>query len=58
MTKKQSKMMYGVAIVLMLYHHVFGVPEMLGCDYYSVLGWNIRGGKHLNSSLRGLEKYV
>ncbi len=41
MTKKQSKMMYGVAILLMLYHHVFGVPEMLGCDYYSVLGWNM-----------------
>lgn len=37
-TKKHSQMLYGVAILLMLYHHLFCLPERLGCEYFSVLG--------------------
>lgn len=36
-TKQQTKMLYGIAILFMLYHHLFCIPERLNCEYYSVL---------------------
>ncbi len=36
MTKKQSAACYGVAILFMLYHHLFCIPERLQTEYFSV----------------------
>lgn len=30
MTKRHSQMLYGIAIMLMLYHHLFAFPERMG----------------------------
>lgn len=38
LTKEHSKMLYGVAIVLMVVHHLFCLPQRLNCEYYSILG--------------------
>lgn len=46
-TKEQSKALQGAAILMMLYHHLFSVPEALGTPYYSLL--NISG---INIELR------
>lgn len=40
-TKEQSKALQGAAILMMLYHHLFSVPDMLGEPYFSLL--NIGG---------------
>ena len=40
-SKEQSKMLQGFAILMMLYHHLFSTPEALGISYFSVL--NIGG---------------
>lgn len=44
MTKQESKNIYGLAILLMLYHHLFGIPERLGGEYFSLLGFKVYGG--------------
>lgn len=36
-TKEQSKMLQGMAILMMLYHHLFATPEALGITYFSLL---------------------
>ncbi len=36
-TKKQSKILQGLAILMMLYHHLFSTPEALGVPYHSLL---------------------
>lgn len=38
MTKRHSQMLYGIAILLMLYHHLFCIPEKLNCNYISIIG--------------------
>ena len=38
MTKKHTHMLYGIAIAMMLYHHLFCIPSRLNCNYFSVLG--------------------
>ena len=40
-TKEQSKMIQGLAILMMLYHHLFSTPEIFGIEYFSLL--NIGG---------------
>ena len=40
-TKEQSKMIQGLAIIMMLYHHLFATPEIFGIEYFSLL--NIGG---------------
>ncbi len=35
--KEQSKMLQGLAILMMLYHHLFSTPEALGIPYRSLL---------------------
>lgn len=37
LTKNHSKMLQGLAILMMLYHHLFSTPEALGVDYVSLL---------------------
>ena len=37
MTKKQSSALYGIAILLMLYFHLFGAPGLTNVQYTSVL---------------------
>lgn len=37
MTRKQSAMLQGIAILMMIYHHVFATPEIYGLEYVSVL---------------------
>lgn len=39
-TKSQSKMLQGLAILMMLYHHLFSTPEILGVSYISLLNIN------------------
>lgn len=39
-TKGQSKAIQGMAILMMLYHHLFSVPEALGVEYKSLLTWS------------------
>ena len=34
-TKEQSKMIQGLAILMMLYHHLFSTPEIFGIEYFS-----------------------
>lgn len=38
-TKEQSKMLQGLAILMMLYHHLFSTPEALGVSYKSLLAF-------------------
>lgn len=40
-SKKQSTILYGIAILLMVYHHLFCIPERLHTDYISF--WKIIG---------------
>lgn len=40
-SKKQSSALYGIAIILMIYHHTFCIPSRLHYDYFSVLGFQI-----------------
>ena len=47
MTKENSKGLYGIAVLLMIYHHLFCIPERLNCSYYSLLGIDMGGGKTL-----------
>ena len=37
MSLKKSKILYGIAVLMMVYHHMFCIPERLNCEYYSVL---------------------
>ncbi|MCR5502861.1 MAG: acyltransferase [Lachnospiraceae bacterium] len=37
LSKEQSKMLQGLAILMMLYHHLFSTPEALGIPYRSLL---------------------
>lgn len=37
LNKNHTKMLQGLAILMMLYHHLFSTPEALGIPYYSVL---------------------
>lgn len=39
-TKQQSNMIQGLAILMMLYHHLFSTPEALGIEYISLLNFN------------------
>lgn len=39
LTKDHSKMLQGLAILMMLYHHLFSTPEALGIDYISLLSF-------------------
>lgn len=39
-TKEQSKALQGLAILMMLYHHLFSTPEALGISYTSLLNIN------------------
>lgn len=41
LTKNQSSALYGVAILMMLFHHLFGMPSRLPYEYKSLLGGNI-----------------
>ncbi|ADU27859.1 acyltransferase family protein [Ethanoligenens harbinense] len=34
-SKKNSKMLYGLAVLMMLYHHLFKAPAALHCTFYS-----------------------
>jgi hypothetical protein len=43
MSKRQSSILYGIAILLMLYHHLFCIPTRLNTEYFSVLN-SIWGG--------------
>lgn len=36
LTKEHSKILYGLAIIMMLYHHLFCIPSRLNCDYLAV----------------------
>lgn len=40
LTKMQSKIIYGIAILMMIYHHLFCLPERLNNDYISILNFN------------------
>lgn len=47
-SKEQSKMLQGVAILMMLYHHLFSTPEMFDITYQSLLKFgNINAELHL-----------
>lgn len=37
MTREQSAVLRGIAILMMIYHHVFATPEIYKLEYYSVL---------------------
>lgn len=44
LNKKDSTLIYGIAILMMIYHHLFAIPEKLGStDYFSVLN-SVFGG--------------
>ncbi len=36
-TREQSAVLRGIAILMMIYHHVFATPEIYGLEYFSVL---------------------
>lgn len=38
-TRQQSKILHGFAILMMLYHHLFTTPEALGVSYKSLLAF-------------------
>lgn len=42
-SKKDTKALYGIAILLMIFHHCFCIPARLNNDYISILGakWEI-----------------
>ena len=38
LSKKDSSLIYGIAILMMIYHHLFSNPQRLGCtEYFSIL---------------------
>lgn len=37
MTREQSSVLRGIAILMMIYHHVFATPEIYELEYFSVL---------------------
>ena len=37
MTREQSAILRGIAILMMIYHHVFATPEIYELEYFSVL---------------------
>ena len=37
MSLNKSKILYGIAIFMMVYHHMFCIPERLQCEYFSML---------------------
>lgn len=37
LTKAHTKSLYGLAILLMLYHHLFGFPERINDSYFSII---------------------
>lgn len=37
MTREQSAVLRGIAILMMIYHHVFATPEIYDLEYFSVL---------------------
>lgn len=39
LTKEHSKMLQGLAILMMLYHHLFTTPEAIGIEYRSLLNF-------------------
>ena len=39
LSKKQSVMLQGIAIMMMLYHHLFSTPDALGISYTSLLSF-------------------
>ncbi len=39
LTKNHSVALHGLAITLMLFHHLFCIPARLKCDYFSVIDW-------------------
>ena len=42
--QKESALIYGIAILMMIYHHLFSVPQRLSStDYFSVLNTLIGG---------------
>lgn len=40
LTKQQTRLVHGIAILMMLYHHLFCIPERLNTQYISVLNFN------------------
>lgn len=48
MSKFHSSVLYGLASIMMIYHHLFGVPEMLNCEYDSLLSVTLVGGYQQN----------
>ncbi len=41
LTKEHSKMLYGLAIVLMVVHHLFSMPSRMHCEINSLVGINV-----------------
>lgn len=39
LTKEHSAALHGLAIILMIYHHLFCIPSRLGCEYFSAIDW-------------------
>lgn len=37
MSREQSAVLRGLAILMMIYHHIFATPELYGLEYFSVL---------------------
>ena len=38
LSKNDSTLIYGIAILMMIYHHLFAIPQKLGnTDYFSIL---------------------
>ena len=37
LSKDESKILYGLAILLMIYHHLFVIPERLNNNYIPIL---------------------
>lgn len=37
LSREQSAVLRGIAILMMIYHHVFATPEIYGLEYFSVL---------------------
>lgn len=38
-TREQSSVLRGIAILMMIYHHIFATPEIYGFEYFSVLSF-------------------
>lgn len=56
MTKFHSGVLYGLAAIMMIYHHLFGVPEMLNCKYNSLLSVILWGGVPLEQIIAWFSK--